>query len=143
MFCGNFFSRAVKFSKLKHSLCFSSLHSGHGRIPFSGHSRIVVFSSHIFYPLRLSFSEKFDFLLKTTSFPVFRFLCLQTFLGIVSEQLPGLCLSHPPLWFLRDSSLVICLFLSSLMVLHLLRKIGLYSLGPGVNHDSAHLPDPN
>lgn len=74
---------------------------------------------------------------------MFRFLCLQAFLGIVSEQLPGLCLSHPPLWFLRDSSLVICLFLSSLMVLHLLRKIELCSLGPGVNHDSAHLPDPN
>lgn len=104
---------------------------------------LLFFSSHVFYPLRLSFSEKFDFLLKNTSFPVFRFLCLQAFLGIVSEQLPGLCLSYPPLWFLRDSSLVICLFLSSLMVLHLLRKIGLYSLGPGVNHDSAHLPDPN
>lgn len=45
--------------------------------------------------------------------------------------------------FLKDSSLMSCLFLSSLMLLHLLRKIGLYSLCLRVRHDSAHLQDPN
>lgn len=48
-----------------------------------------------------------------------------------SEQPLRLFRPHPPLCFLKDSSLVSCLFLSSLMVLHLLRKIELCSLSPG------------